>query len=604
MKRTFRSALLFLRSFPTVILFELIFKLMLTSIGAPLFSILLEIAMKRSKISYLTTDNIGRLLKNPFTWLILILMLFVLSVLSITELSGLVGCYACKLQKKKITPAGMVVTGLRAFAKAFRGAGALTFVCFMLVVPIAQLTLTSGVFLTPFIPLMRRAISTANHRILLTVAIMVLEAVILFMLASRSYSIHFLVLTEKKYSDCIKNSRKALKGKKLSMAFELLLLSIFLAVMTAAATLAVGFVVMLFIKGFSRPEAAFMSALKVLGYAWQIFTIISVMISAPMVICFLTVGFVDNVKYSEKLSLPESDKLKLPTAVRAFSAAVLIGVGVFLNFSYIKELYRGNVRFAILSKPQLSAHRGFSAAAPENTCYAFEEAIRVGADYIELDVQQTADGEIVVIHDDKLDRTTDGKGKVINYTYEELQQFSCGKWFGKAEYYDAKIMLLSEVLELCRDEIMLNIEIKKAGDSVDTANKVVELLNEYDMTDRCYITSFSYKALKAAKQADPSIRTGLIATLATSAVYSNMKYIDAISINYVFADKKTVSTAHKNGKKVFVWTVDNSEDVERMTALGVDNIITNRPDKAAKAVYSYGVGDYFLTLLENLFSAT
>ncbi len=172
------------------------------------------------------------------------------------------------------------------------------------------------------------------------------------------------------------------------------------------------------------------------------------------------------------------------------------------------------------------------------------------------------------------------------------------------EYCDAKIMLLSEVLELCRDEIMLNIEIKKAGDSVDTANKVVELLNEYDMTDRCYITSFSYKALKAAKQADPSIRTGLIATLATSAVYSNMKYIDAISINYVFADKKTVSTAHKNGKKVFVWTVDSSEDVERMTALGVDNIITNRPDKAAKAVYSYGVGDYVLTLLENLFSAT
>lgn len=601
MKQAFKSVALFIRSLATVLLFELIFKLILAAVGAPLFSSMLRAAMKRAKISYLTTDNIDTLLKSPHTWLILLAMLLIMAIFSIVELSGLVGCYAYKAQHKKITFSGMFVTGIKAFGKAFRGTGILSFIGFMFVIPLAQFTLTSGVFLAPFAPLIQQALRTTDHRLILTLLLIVLEAAVAYALSSRSYSLHFLVLTDEKFSDCMKKSRNMLHRKKLRMALELLLWSLLLAAVAAAVTFLAGFIVMLFIKGFSRPEAALMSALKVLSYAWNIFTVVSVMISAPSIICFLTTRFLNDTEHTEKILLPDASAGKFHPAIRISATMILLSVSIFLNFSYIQDLYRGNVDFGLLTKPQFTAHRGFSHVAPENSLYAFQEAINIGADYIELDVQQSSDGQLVVIHDSKIDRTTNGKGSVSSFTYDELSHFSCGEWFGNGEFSDAKIMLLADVLELCGDDIMLNIEIKKTGDPIDTAEKTVALLQEYKLTHSCYVTSFSYQALKAVKTADPTIKTALILTLASSAIYSNMAYIDAISVNYIFADQNMVSTAHKNGKKVFVWTVDNKEDIEHMTSLGVDNIITNRPDVAAKTIYSYGTGDFVLSVLESIF---
>ena len=103
------------------------------------------------------------------------------------------------------------------------------------------------------------------------------------------------------------------------------------------------------------------------------------------------------------------------------------------------------------------------------------------------------------------------------------------------------------------------------------------------------------------KKAEPSVKTGLITNIATTAVYSQLRDIDAVSLNHIFVNKNIVSTAHKNGKKVFVWTVNDENDIERMISMGVDNIITDRPDVAAETIYSYGMGDFVLTFLENVF---
>lgn len=603
MKRRISAAGLFIRSFPTVILFELIFKLILVALGAPLFSLLLGAAMRSAKISYLTSDNVARLLKNPLTWIMFLLMLLLLAVFSITELSGLAGCYAAKSSRRKMNVSGMFITGFRAFAKAIRGTGIFRLIGFAFVVPMAQFSLASGIFFAPFMPLIRQAADSSGHKLLFAALLILIEGALIFFLALRSYSLHFLVLTEYSYSESLKKSCEMLRGKRLKMAVGLLLWSLMLTALAAAVTFAAGFFVMLFIKGFSRPEAALNSALRVLSYAWEIFTIISVMISSPMIMCFITAKFLRDTENSEKITVPDSVENRIHPAVRFTAAAVLTALAFFLNFSYLQQLYKGNVDFGLLTKPQITAHRGFSAKAPENSEYAFLAAIDAGADYIELDVQQSSDGEIVVFHDSKLDRTTNGTGNVSDYTYTELSSFSCGEWFGEGEYSDAKIMLLSDVLALCGDDIMLNIEIKKTGNAKDTAAKVVALLEEYEMTDSCYITSFSYQALKTVKETDPSVKTGLILTIASAAVYSNMQYIDAISVNYIFADQNMISTAHRNGKKVFVWTVNNSSDITRMTTLGADNIITDHPDTALKTVYSYGVGDFVMSLLESIFGS-
>lgn len=193
-------------------------------------------------------------------------------------------------------------------------------------------------------------------------------------------------------------------------------------------------------------------------------------------------------------------------------------------------------------------------------------------------------------------------GKISDYTYEELQKLSAGKWF-RSEFEDAKIMLLSDVLEFVGHKALLNIEIKNIGNVNETVEKTVELVKEYGLTSSCYITSFSYKALKKVKEIEPKIKTALIANIATSTAYSQLPDIDAVSMNYIFVNKSVVNTAHQNGKLIFVWTVDNESDIRKMISLGVDNIITNRPDRAIEIVDSNKVGDVILYILDFIFSS-
>ncbi|MBO7474468.1 MAG: glycerophosphodiester phosphodiesterase, partial [Ruminococcus sp.] len=247
---------------------------------------------------------------------------------------------------------------------------------------------------------------------------------------------------------------------------------------------------------------------------------------------------------------------------------------------------------------------GFSRVAPENTIPAFKAAMDCGADYIELDVQLTADDQLVVIHDDKLDRTTNGRGLVINRTYEQIKELSAGSWFGSdGEFNDAEIPLFRDVLELVGKDIMLNIEIKKSGDPKKTAEKAVELIEEYGIVNSCYVTSFSYPALKKVKQLNSKIKTAFIANLATATSYAQLPYIDAVSMNYLFVNQSVVNSAHHHGKRIFVWTVDRQSEMQKMIALGVDNIITDRPDKALEIVNSKKVGDTVLTVLKYIFGS-
>ncbi len=233
---------------------------------------------------------------------------------------------------------------------------------------------------------------------------------------------------------------------------------------------------------------------------------------------------------------------------------------------------------------------------------AFEAAMESGADYIELDVRLTKDGQLVVFHDSTLERTTNGSGKLSDYTYNELQKLSAGTDFGKkGEFDDAKIMLLSEVFDLVDRKMLYNIEIKESAGAVQTAEKTVELLEEYNLEGSCYVTSFSYTILKRVKELNPRIKTALIANMAASTSYSMLEYIDAVSMNYLFVNQSVVHEAHRNGKLIFVWTVDRRADIEQMVALGVDNIITNRPDIAVEVVYSNGIGDTFIRILESIF---
>lgn len=603
MKKFFGSIRTFVRALPHFLLFELLFKLVLIAIGTPVLAISLKLTMKSAGISYIYDESLLTYLHSPLTIVFIILLLFVFGFFAFVELTALAACFSCYGRGETITVGGMMRTGIKGFAKAFKGLGIVKFMLFTMFMPFTEFTLSSGVFMVPLLPLLRWVFKGIGGYAAV-IAYILIQTTIILIIVGRSYSLHYLVLTDRSFPECVRKSREKIGRKRISMAVRFLLWTLFIFAAIAVLTFGISFLIIYGIKGFSKPESAFRTALYVLRYAMSIFTAISAFFSAPAIMCWLTGEFFGDLDENETVTIPDKERPKMGKKKKAVLITTLAAVTLLLDFGYIRAVYKGNFRFAagFLTRAQISAHRGFSHVAPENTAYAFEAAMESGADYIELDVQLTKDGQLVVFHDTTLDRTTNGSGKLADHTYEELSRLSAGSHFGKkGEFDDAKIMLLSEVFDLVDRKKLLNIEIKDTTGAVQAAEKTVELLEEYNLEGSCYVTSFSYTILKRVKELNPKIKTALIANMAASTSYSMLEHIDAVSMNYLFVNQSVVNEAHRNGKLIFVWTVNRKADMEEMVRLGVDNIITNRPDIAVEVVYSNGIGDTLIRILESIF---
>lgn len=588
----------FLRAFPHFILFELLFKLLLTAVGAPILTLLLRLTMKIARVNYISDEKLWVYLKNPVTIAVVALVLFFSAICSLIELSALTACFSCYAKGGTITIGGMFRAGISAVGKAFKSRGGLKA---LMIMPLTQFTISSGVFMMPMLPILQRIFQNINSSIAI-VAFIILEIIFITLIINYSYSLHYLILTNKSFKQCTADSKKLIRGKRLNTAFSMILWGVFMVIAAALATFIISFVILLFIKGFSSPQRAFLSALKVLRYAGDIFLAISSFLIAPAVICCLTRQFFAILPESEINDMHYEPQPKMKPLPKIIVIITAFAVSITLNYNYLKSVYKGNISLnvGVITRTRITAHRGASSAAPENTMYAFLAAAESGADYIELDVQLTSDGQLVVFHDEKLDRVTDGKGKLKDHTYEELQQLSAGVKFG-GEFADAKIPLLSEVFEELDGDILYNVEIKDYSNTDETVKKTVETIEEYGLVNSCYVTSFSYSVLKKVKALSPNIKTGLIANASASS-FNKLKYIDALSLNHLFVNSSVVNNAHQNGKRIFVWTVDNTNDIRRMSSLGVDNIITNRPKKATELVYSKSIKKRILAIIKAVFA--
>lgn len=228
------------------------------------------------------------------------------------------------------------------------------------------------------------------------------------------------------------------------------------------------------------------------------------------------------------------------------------------------------------------AHRGASGYAPENTMSAFNRAVEMNVHGIELDVQMSRDNEIVVIHDYKVDRTTNGIGKVRQHTLEELRGLDSGTWFDVA-FKDEKIVTLEEVFQKMPSDMLINVEIKnQAKVKDDIASKLVGLIEKYDRHDTVIISSFDHTVLKEVSDLKSGIRLGVLlyASLVEPWRYINRMEMDIHSIHCAleYTDATFIEESQKRGFKVYVYTVNDRADAEYLMDAGVDGIITNYPD--------------------------
>ncbi len=247
-------------------------------------------------------------------------------------------------------------------------------------------------------------------------------------------------------------------------------------------------------------------------------------------------------------------------------AAAISGVGLWSAVAETGDFDRPLV---------VTAHRGSSAAAPENTLAAVRLAIEQGADYAEIDVQETADGRVVVTHDKDLRRIAGVAKGIWAVTFDELRSYSAGAWFDP-KFEAERVPTLEEMIDVAKGRIALNIEIKLNGHERNLVESVVHIIRERDFVSQCVVTSLSAAALEEVRRRAPEIRLGYIVFEAVG----NLGAVDfnLLAIRASIASRTLLFRAHANDTEVHVWTVNDRRAMARFIDLGVDGILTDHPD--------------------------
>jgi glycerophosphoryl diester phosphodiesterase len=245
-------------------------------------------------------------------------------------------------------------------------------------------------------------------------------------------------------------------------------------------------------------------------------------------------------------------------------------------------MMRSGVNFAAIKRPLIIAHRGYSARYPENTLIAFQKALDHGAPMIELDVTLTADRRLVVIHDDSLERTTSGSGPVNRRTLEEIRQLDAGSWY-HPRFANARVPELREVMQLIAGRAVLNIEIKAGAfeehppaDAIEL--QVAEAVNQQKARNWVVVSSFHPQLLTRLALANrPPALAVLTEKTLTPAGLRYARKIKAVSWHAAreILTPGDVSQLQAAGMRVFAFTVNRRQELQRLTAIGIDGVFSD-----------------------------
>lgn len=586
-----------------LILFEILWKLVTLLVIAPACAGLIQLAIHLAKLKYLTTSNLLQFLRSPWTILLLAVLLLLAALYTLFEIAAVCTCFRqSRFQKVRTTLGRMVRSGLQSVQHFFRGGGPFLVLHLLVLIPLMQFSATSGIFTAMGIPDFLAYYMTKKE-FLLPIYV---AAIILCCLLSVRWVFSSVLFTQNQcsYRSARATSVQLVRGRFWQTFFSVLVWNCcyFVALLVFLCMITV--VVLMVIRATGSDDLIMSQAMRILKLLIQIVLWSFSFFATPICMAHLTALLEKRCVQMPEVVLPEPVPLSRSAKPFRRSTAVLTAccftvAALGLNLSYVYSVFTGkaNFRLALFQNPTVMAHRGLSADAPENTLYAFSDAISVGADFIELDVQQTRDGVLVVMHDSNLKRTTGVNKNIWDVDYADIQNLDAGSWFDPA-YANARIPTLEETLQFVDKRARLNIEIKPTKHGSDTLEQdVAELITRYQYTDACYVTSFSYGSLKKVKEANPEIRTGYLMSVAYGQFYS-LKYADAFSLNKVFVTSQVVNAAHQQGKQIFAWTVNSMSKVRSLCNLHVDSIITDDPVMVQNVISRDSTGETLRSVLD------
>ena len=568
----------------TLLGFELIFKIMTILIGSPLFVGFFNMTMKITGYNYLTIENISNFMFHPITILSLLLLIVLMTIYTMFEITTIIILLEEARQKKKIRLIDAVKASIEKCKKLLSPKNVLLPFLVLFMIPVLNIGISSSLISTIKIPEFIMDYITSNNTLILI--FIGLFALLLYFLFRWIYSIHYMVLEDKDFRSARKSSVKLGKFHRIRDLITLGITHFYIFFMLILFVL-LGILFLLMIHKVLLEElfakAILTSIITIMiGVTIFIYAILSTPINYAVISCMYY-----EKKEKQKENIPNLNITSDPK--KNIGLKVLITILMFCSIGlgtyFIDGLYKGkyNLNIEYIRTMEVTAHRGASVAYPENTMSAFIGAKKQGADWIELDVQQTKDQVIIVSHDTNLKRVTGINKDVIDLTYKEIEKLDAGS-FKDTKFKGEKIPTLEEVIDFAKENNMrLNIELKPTGKEKDFEKQVVELIQEKDFQSKCVITSQVYEVLEKVKKVNKEIETVYVMSIAYGDIVK-LKAADHFSVEASNVNDNLVSKVHNEGKQIYAWTVNTQESINKMIEYNVDNIITDDVPLAQKMI--------------------
>ena len=539
-----------------------------------------DFSLKQQGFSYLTAENYKEFLQYPLSVVFLALVFLVILIFYFVEVAALLCGFVYSAKEKKLYAGDFFILGIKKTVSFFRHSKVSWLVCAACSGPfLAAYFLVREISYIQILEFTARQIYKEIKSPMLIYGFLGVLLLISFLFV---FALPYCILEKKK------NWQGFLSGMKLFRTHwkRILLDFCFLHVFMLLFILITYSVVMLILAAgvfFFKSEVVKISSI----FIYSEYVNMALGIYAGGVQLIGRIAFVYTV-YAKFHIQPKDEeehlfykkmeqyfwysKLGRRKAAGLLTALFVLLEGIYFGFLVINH---DTTLSHLAADTEITAHRGGAWKAPENTISALQYTIDSGADYAEIDVQETKDGELILLHDDSLKRTAGVKKNVWDMTLKQVEKLDAGASFHK-KFRGEKIPEFTEVLKFCKGRLDLNIEIKYNGKNKGIVNKVVRAIKENHFEDHCVVTSMNYQFLKQIKKTAPEIRTGYIMTMTYGGV-QGMEAADFFSVKHTYVDEKFVTQAHALGKEVHVWTVNYKGDAKRMLDMGVDNIITDDP---------------------------
>ncbi len=552
----------------------------------PLLRILWAIGLHFAPVSYITSNNISDLYRSPSILLVLLFIGIAMGFWSLYGLSIMIQCLDFCNREIHFTYSQIFKTSVSSIRHVLKPRNWLMLLFCAFVIPFSNVVIASNFISSITIP--EYIMETINDSRLFSSLFTAFSLLLLIVVVKLMYSVHYFVLEKRDFKDAIHESCALQKSHTIKDFVQLILWKTLVLTKYTFVFFLFSLILFAFIWLLSKSSPKALLA----GYVSETYIanpLINYLLDSIMEIS--QIAFISFLYYhyrsrKECAESEESEAFQISSDNRTIygnrrpffllvTGAVAVFFFVIAVFSYAPI---GQEILTTYFEPdtQLTAHRGYSAVAPENTLPAFQAAIDSGiVDYAELDVQMTSDGVVVLTHDTNLSRCTGRNANVYDLTYDEVRTLDAGSFFS-SEFEGTKIPTLDEVIKLCKGKIKLNIEIKSNSHTPDLEAETVRIIKENNFENDCVITSLSYESLCKVKEFNPELKTGLILAMGVGNYY-DLENVDFFSIESTFVTSKVVSQLHMRNKEIHVWTVDTEENAEKMMDRGVDNIITGNP---------------------------